>query len=343
MDLRRVCHTQPLLLSLALGLGALPLVAGCGTDEADLEGTTTSELRQAEYPGVSFAPASPSDYTVGRQGAKVKYIVIHDTEGSYQSAIDIFENPQSQVSAHFVVRARDGAITQMVSTHDTAWHCGSWVINTESIGIEHEGFAAHPGNFTDAQYRASAKLVAELAKQYHVPIDRDHIVGHYQVVAGGTTVCSGSLPYSTCVGRNHGNHVDPGAGWDWTRYMGYVRHYAGQAANPPGPPAAGEACGAYSGYTLWNCDGTHQRFRCDANGTIERSSCTLECLSRPLGTNDVCAQATSGGACGARSAYTLWNCEAGTTLYKCESGTLKSYACHRGCSVRPVGQNDVCN
>jgi hypothetical protein len=40
-----------------------------------------------------------------------------------------------------VIRSSDGAVTQLVRTKDAAWHAGNWTINSESIGIEHEGIA----------------------------------------------------------------------------------------------------------------------------------------------------------------------------------------------------------
>ena len=49
-----------------------------------------------------------------------------------------------------------------------------------------------------------AKLTAHLAQKYGVPLDRNHIVGHYQVVVNGTTVCSGANSYSYCVGGRSG-------------------------------------------------------------------------------------------------------------------------------------------
>src|SRR4051794_24744039 len=61
-------------------------------------------------PAVTFN-ASPN---FGSRGAtKIDSIVIHTTEGTYQSAINTFKSTASQVSAHYVVDT-NGAITQMV-------------------------------------------------------------------------------------------------------------------------------------------------------------------------------------------------------------------------------------
>jgi N-acetyl-anhydromuramyl-L-alanine amidase AmpD len=138
---------------------------------------------------------------------KIKYIVIHDTEGSYQSAISWFQDQRSYVAAQYVIRSSDGQVTQMVRNSDVAWHAGSWYMNMHSIGIEHEGYAAEGAAwYTDAMYRSSAKLVRHLAKQYNIPLDRQHIVGHDQY--------HGLTP-----ARATAMHTDPGPYWDWDYYM----------------------------------------------------------------------------------------------------------------------------
>ncbi len=157
-------------------------------------------------------PTDPIDYGNYDQAnrphdMKIKYIVIHDTEGSYQSAIDWFQDPRSYVAAHYVIRSSDGEVTQMVKNEDVAWHAGNWYVNMHSIGVEHEGFAAEGATwYTEAMYRSSAKLVRYLAQKYNVPIDREHIVGHDQY-------------HAPTPGRVPGMHWDPGPYWDWDHYM----------------------------------------------------------------------------------------------------------------------------
>lgn len=157
-------------------------------------------------------PADPTNYgnydTADRpHDMKIKYIVIHDTEGSYQSAIDWFQNPASFVAVHYVIRSSDGEVTQMVRTKDVGWQAGNWYMNMHSIGIEHEGVAAEGGSwYTEAMYRSSAKLVRYLADRYDVPLDRQHIIGHDQVPA----INPARVPRM---------HYDPGPYWDWDHYM----------------------------------------------------------------------------------------------------------------------------
>ncbi len=154
----------------------------------------------AEYGPARWVPAHSSNYST--RSASIDRIIIHTTQGSYAGAISWFQNPASNVSAHYVIRSSDGQITQMVRESLKGWHVGNW--NSRSIGIEHEGYVADPGRwYTDAMYRASAALVRHLCMKYGIPMDRTHIVGH--VEAPGAT------------------HTDPGSGWDWGRYMDLVR------------------------------------------------------------------------------------------------------------------------
>jgi N-acetyl-anhydromuramyl-L-alanine amidase AmpD len=162
-------------------------------------------LASPDYGPAAWVPASTSNYTAANREAdyNIQYIVIHTTQGSYQSTINWFQNPAAQVSAHYVV-SQGGAITQMVRDHDIAWHAGNWTYNTQSIGIEHEGFVDQPGWATEAMYQASAALARTLADRYGIPKDRNHIIGHVEV------------PGAT--------HTDPGPYWDWAHYMALVNN-----------------------------------------------------------------------------------------------------------------------
>ncbi|MEV0995324.1 N-acetylmuramoyl-L-alanine amidase [Nonomuraea sp. NPDC050202] len=136
----------------------------------------------------------------------VDYIVIHDTEGTYQGIPSLIRNPK-YVSWHYTIRSRDGHVAQHVPTNDIAWHAGNWDVNTRSIGIEHEGYLAKGGAwYTEAMYRSSARLVRYLAAKYDIPLDRAHILGHDNV--------PGTTPQTVA-----GMHEDPGPYWDWEHYF----------------------------------------------------------------------------------------------------------------------------
>ena len=104
-------------------------------------------------------------------------------------------------------------MAQCVRTEDIAWHAGWWDTNTHSIGIEHAGYIDNPDWFTRSMYHASARLSAWCCKKYEIPIDRKHIIGHYQVPG-----CSGTGGGVDC-------HTDPGPYWNWKMYMRLIHYY----------------------------------------------------------------------------------------------------------------------
>jgi uncharacterized protein (TIGR03382 family) len=158
------------------------------------------------YPGADWVPAYSGNYQVASRGVgDIKSIIIHDTEGSYAGTLSWFQDPSANVSAHYVVRSSDGHIAQMVDEKNIAWHVACY--NTNTIGIEHEGYMAKPEQwFTEAMYTESAKLTAYLADKYMVP--KEHRTGGIQG-HGEAPDCS--------------DHTDPGPGWNWDHYMDLVR------------------------------------------------------------------------------------------------------------------------
>lgn len=203
-------------------------------DDASIDGIPDSEALSLslsatpDYPGASrFVPAHASNYRASASPRTVDKIVIHITDGGRKidGTIAWFQNGNQttasgkviHVSAHYVV-GQDGEVVQMVRNNDIAWHAGS--ANRSSIGIEH--VANTKGLIpTDAQYRASADLVAWLCGQYGLPLDRVHVLGHAEADSKTT--------HRAC----------PNAVWDWDKYMGYVR------ASGAAPRSQGLAYDAY--------------------------------------------------------------------------------------------------
>ena len=158
-------------------------------------------------------PADPEDYgnydVAHREadGLDIQYIVIHDTESPYSATIELFQQPTAYVSAHYVLRAADGQITQMVENKNVAWHAGNYYLNSHAIGLELEGVAIEGASWYSEQlYRSTARLVRYLAKKYRIPPDRAHIIGHDEV--------PGATPQFQT-----GMHWDPGPFWDWAHFM----------------------------------------------------------------------------------------------------------------------------
>jgi N-acetyl-anhydromuramyl-L-alanine amidase AmpD len=167
----------------------------------------------AAYQQNSSDPGDYGNYDLATRpsdGLDVRFIVIHDSEVSYERTIQIFQNSLNYVSAHYVLRSSDGQVTQMVQTKNVAWHAGNWNFNMHAIGYEHEGVAIQGTSwYTDKMYETSARLTRYLAERYHIPLDRAHIIGHDDVPGPNTFFVAGM-------------HWDPGPFWDWARYMEHL-------------------------------------------------------------------------------------------------------------------------
>ncbi|MDP5170575.1 MAG: N-acetylmuramoyl-L-alanine amidase [Bacteroidia bacterium] len=179
--------------------------------------TCTATNSQPNFAGAIWNPASTSNYG-SRDGAKVQYVTIHTIQGSYASCISWFRNARAKVSAHYVVRAFDGQITQMVCEGDKAYHVRT--DNGESIGIEHEGFIDDGGAwYTNEMYESSAAIVRDVCARYNI--------NPLQTYGGPSTNGVNTLT-NTCYkvkGHQHfrgNNHIDPGPFWDWDRFYRLV-------------------------------------------------------------------------------------------------------------------------
>ncbi|WP_432174744.1 N-acetylmuramoyl-L-alanine amidase [Streptomyces sp. Tue6028] len=187
-----------------------------GLRTASAEGTECPAEVSCEWipaPYEEFGDGDYGNHDLGdRPGAQsIKYIVVHDTEGTWDGVLNLVQDP-TYVSWNYTLRSTDGHIAQHVKAKDVAWHAGNWYINAKSIGLEHEGFLASPDAwYTEEMYRASARLVKYLSKKYSVPLDRQHILGH-ENVPGPTT---STVP---------GMHTDPGPYWDWQHYFTLLGH-----------------------------------------------------------------------------------------------------------------------
>jgi N-acetyl-anhydromuramyl-L-alanine amidase AmpD len=148
---------------------------------------------------ILFKPVT--NFSYGRAGFNPEAIVIHIAEGTLQGGYAWFNNPTSQASSHYMVGKR-GEIWQFVKDENTAWHAGginkpSWNLlkpgvnpNLYTIGIENEGFTGEP--WTENMYRSCAELIFNLSVKYSIPVDRDHIIGHYQINSVSRINCPGN-------------------------------------------------------------------------------------------------------------------------------------------------------
>ncbi|WP_121179461.1 N-acetylmuramoyl-L-alanine amidase [Streptomyces sp. 1114.5] len=176
-------------------------------------------------------PTSYGNYNPAHRpddGQQIRYLVIHDTESDYAGALAAFQDPREQATAHYLVRAGDGHVTQLVHTSDIAWHAGNKTVNMHSVGIEHEGFALptdRPTWYSEQLYQSSAALVRYLADRFGVPLDRQHVIGHDDV-PGPTQDAIADM------------HWDPGTFWDWAHYFDLL--HAPLDAGSDTPPRPGD-------------------------------------------------------------------------------------------------------
>src|SRR5438876_6748021 len=157
--------------------------------------------------------ASSQNYTTAqRKASQIRFIVIHVTEGTFWGSVYWLRDPRAHASVNFVV-SRDGHVAQLVPLHDIAWHAGNWAYNLRSAGIENAGYVDDPAGFPLAEYKATARLTANIARSSLIPIDRNHIIGHYQVPNPNDPLQGGGID----------GHTDPGPHWKWGLFMRLVR------------------------------------------------------------------------------------------------------------------------
>ena len=199
-----------------------------------------------QYPGSTYYGNNGNNYTNANRGpAQIDKVVVHVAQGSYSGTLSYFNDAGTCCSSHYTV-SRYGAVGQSVYEQDIAYHAGHYPTNKTSIGIEHAGYVGDASSFTDAMYRSSAKLTAYVAKKYGVPLDRGHIIGHNQVPG-----CPGAGGGESC-------HTDPGRYWNWDKYMGYVRSYAGGGSTATYTQTVDNASPRFTASGRWISSTYHQ-------------------------------------------------------------------------------------
>lgn len=155
---------------------------------------------------------SPNHYT-GRDDESVVAICDHIMQGTMESTNGWFNNQASEVSSTFGV-AKDGRIWQWVKLEDAAWANGKvesvdqsvgWLVqavkngvnpNNLTVSIEHEGNTGDV--MPESQYQATLALHKWLISLYPaIKVDRQHIIGHYQIMSRTKANCPGKgFPWS---------------------------------------------------------------------------------------------------------------------------------------------------
>ncbi|MDB6023840.1 MAG: N-acetylmuramoyl-L-alanine amidase family 2 [Verrucomicrobiales bacterium] len=166
-----------------------------------------------------------------------RFMVEHDMEGYYASTISYFQRSSTMVSMTYCVNGKKdtssdyaaGEITQMVREAYYSWGARCW--NQYCHGTEHEGFVSNPAWFTDAMYNTSSLATRHVCDKYSLAKDRNHIIGHDQKRISAWRTWMSGQGYSDAF-INCNDHTDPGAYWDWTRYVDLVK---GTVSTPSAP------------------------------------------------------------------------------------------------------------
>lgn len=157
---------------------------------------------------------SKSPNYMSRNGWKPDMIVLHVCEGTFKGSVSWLCNPGSGTSSHYVT-GKNGELEQIVDLDMASWCNGTSTVkgdkydyrrstnrlvrerktnaNFYTISIENEGYSYKDGfgKLTEAQYQTVLKLCRELIAKYNIPVDREHIVGHYEIAPVEKPNCPG--------------------------------------------------------------------------------------------------------------------------------------------------------
>lgn len=162
-----------------------------------------------------YAQWIPSPFfTEGRNGYAPQYVILHGTAGgsSAQNIAAWFQNPQAQVSAHYVI-GQDGAVVQTVDENNWAWangvlsagHADWWneSVNPNwlTISIEHvKPSSTNSDALTTAQQSASFALIKRICQRWNIPMRladaEGGITGHFSIDPVNRSQCPGNYPWA---------------------------------------------------------------------------------------------------------------------------------------------------
>lgn len=219
-----------------LGAPALRMDHGADTitrldDPAELARPATAKPESVARPTRDFGeaiwnPAHSSNYSTAGNGRSA--VIMHTIEGSYAGGISWFQNPSSNVSAHYVIRRSDGQITQMVREYHQAWHAAYH--NHYTIGIEHDGRASDAGNWTSAMVNASARLTRNICARQPVNCAaawQGPGYDYWRVVPDSVRIKGHGMLTS------NQNRYDPGRYFPWAHFYTLINNNAPPPATAP--------------------------------------------------------------------------------------------------------------
>lgn len=185
---------------------------------------------------------SKSPNTMSRYGWTPDIIVMHVCEGTFNGSVSWLCNPNSGASANYVTGI-NGELDLLVDLDKAAWCNGTSTSSASSafygnsinelvrtrktnanyytISIENEGYSYKnlKGGLTEPQYNTLLNLCKELITKYPgIKIDRQHIIGHYEISPINKPNC-------------------PGANFPWDRLISDLKAWKGETPVTPIIPA----------------------------------------------------------------------------------------------------------
>ena len=158
------------------------------------------------FPGATWIPSPNFGYPRGTHGQLASNIqkanksgeFWHSQQGRQAVAIRMFQNPATEISAHFLF-PKVGKPVQMVDSSDPVWHTGNYLANLHFHGFEFEG--GPPGNLSEPlmanQIAWGVKVTHWLRGVHGTPsvyVRRDTLWEHNEVK---NTACpSGRIPWA---------------------------------------------------------------------------------------------------------------------------------------------------
>lgn len=108
--------------------------------------------------------ADPSNYTPGRSDTIHGIVVHHAATTNFDSIAAAFQTPGRQGSAQYGIC--ENQVDQYVLEEYTAWHCGDWLGNCCTIGIEVTNSTGSPDwNISEGSFDTLVRLCADIAKR----------------------------------------------------------------------------------------------------------------------------------------------------------------------------------
>jgi N-acetylmuramoyl-L-alanine amidase len=157
---------------------------------------------------------APSPNFDRRRGPPDMLVLHYTGMRSAEEAVTRLQDPDSKVSAHYVVD-EDGSILRLVAEEHRAWHAGrgAWQgetdCNAASIGVE----IVNPGHefgyrdFPDAQIDAVISLVSDIRTRWTIPDTR--IIGHADLAPDRKQDPGERFPWKRLASLGHGLWFEP--------------------------------------------------------------------------------------------------------------------------------------